>query len=109
MGFAGRGRMSAFPLSGVVGVAPACALAGAFVKARAQPSSGLAMRSIVVCFGSTTAKRTGRGISAAVKRLKRTAAKRGQLWQRDLLRGLVSRARYVEALSLSTVKGKRGS
>ena len=36
--------------SGVAGVAPACALAGAFAKASAQASSGPAMRGIVVSF-----------------------------------------------------------
>ena len=36
--------------SGVAGVAPACALAGAFAKARASPSSGPATRSNAVSF-----------------------------------------------------------
>src|SRR5262249_35736545 len=37
-------------LSGVAGVAPACALAGAFAKATANASSGPIIRSIVVLF-----------------------------------------------------------
>ena len=38
--------------SGIAGVAPACAFAGAFAKASAKPSSGPAIRSIGVSFVS---------------------------------------------------------
>jgi hypothetical protein len=48
-------------LSGVGGVAPACAFAGAFAKARVQASSGAAMRGITVPFGLPTAGRAGAG------------------------------------------------
>ena len=59
-------------LPGVAGVAPACALAGAFAKASANPSNGAAMRSIIKCrFGSTTAKRAERRSGATVKPLRK--------------------------------------
>jgi hypothetical protein len=48
-------------LSGVAGVAPACALAGAFAKASAQASSGPAIRSIVGSFWFDDSKPRGGG------------------------------------------------
>ena len=47
------------PLAGVAGVAPACALAGAFAKASANASSCPAIRRIVVSFGFDDSKTQG--------------------------------------------------
>jgi hypothetical protein len=59
----GCGRLAvdgaAFSLLCVAGVAPACALAEAFAKARANPSNGPAIRSIVVSFWFDDSKTHG--------------------------------------------------
>src|SRR5215467_13803582 len=67
-----------FSLLSGAGVAPACALAGAFAKARVQARSGPAM------LDSTTAKRAGRRSGATVEALRKV---KSLFWGNPYFRG----------------------